>query len=388
MAHRILISGAGIAGPALACWLVDAGWDVTVVERDERLRDDGQNVDVRGAGREAARRLGIEDAILARNTTETGTEFVNADGESAASFDQDGDDGPTAELEILRGQLADLLHERSAGAKYRFGDRIDTVDAGETHATVRFASGAERDFDVVAIAEGQRSRTRDRLFDGVRLDPLNVDIAYATIPRQADDDDRWRVFVATDGRQVHLRPDNLGTIRAMLAFQTEPKGFDRLETPEQIAILRDRFAGAGWQTERVLDALSDSNLFYESLAQVRAPSWSAGRVVLLGDAAHCVTPLAGLGTSLALIGAYILAGELTSDDDHRAAFERYEARLRPLAEDVRKLPPGVPGIAYPDSKLGGDLIRLGAKAAAGPVGRVLASVTPSSKSDFELPDYP
>ena len=173
----------------------------------------------------------------------------------------------------------------------------------------------------------------------MRLDPLNVDIAYATIPRQADDDDRWRVFVATDGRQVHLRPDNLGTIRAMLAFQTEPKGFDRLDPAEQIAILRDRFAGAGWQTERVLDALSDSNLFYESLAQVRVPSWSTGRVVLLGDAAHCVTPLAGLGTSLALIGAYILAGELTGDDDHRAAFERYEERLRPLAEDVRKLPP-------------------------------------------------
>ena len=189
MAHRILISGAGIAGPALACWLVDAGWEVTVVERDERLRDDGQNVDVRGAGREAARRLGIEDAILSRNTTETGTEFVDADGESAASFDQDGDDGPTAELEILRGRLASLLHERSADAEYRFGDRIDAVEAGETHATVRFASGDERAFDVVAIAEGQRSRNRDRLFDGVQLDPLNVDIAYATIPRRAGDVD-------------------------------------------------------------------------------------------------------------------------------------------------------------------------------------------------------
>ena len=133
-APTILISGASIAGPALAYWLNAHGWQTTVVERFAELRDDGQNIDVRGAGREVARRMGIEDAIRAAGTGETGTEFVDAEGRAVARFAAGRSDsgGATAELEILRGQLSRIIVERTRDAtEYVFGDQITGLDDGD-----------------------------------------------------------------------------------------------------------------------------------------------------------------------------------------------------------------------------------------------------------------
>jgi 2-polyprenyl-6-methoxyphenol hydroxylase-like FAD-dependent oxidoreductase len=383
---RILITGASVAGPALAFWLGRAGWDVTLLERADELRDEGQNVDVRDAGREAAVWMGIEDAIREHTTGEVGTVFVDRDGGEVAAFGDRGDATPTAELEILRGDLARIVVERLADAvEVRFGDHVEEVVDDGDGVRVRLASGAEETYDVLAVAEGARSRTRELVLGPTERRFLGADIAYLTIPRRDDDTDWWRWYNATDGRSVSLRPDPKGTIRAMLTFMTEP-GADELGRDEQVARLRERFAGAGWQTQRILDALDDAPMYYESLAQVRAPSWSRGRVVLLGDAAHAPTPMAGFGASMALIDGYVLAGELVrSPDDPESAFARYEETLRGLADDVQDLPPGTPGLMHPRTELGVRLLHLGQKVAAGPIGRVAMKVLPSGRSGFDLP---
>lgn len=385
----VLITGASVAGPALAFWLAREGWDVTVVERHDELREEGQNVDVRHAGHEAVRRMGVEDAVRAANTGEEGTEFVDGDGHAVASFPADGDDSATAELEILRGELSRVVVEPTPDdVRWVFGDRIEGLDDTGDAVEVAFASGDTGTYDLVVVAEGLRSSTRELVFDDVEVDPLGADIAYLTIPRHDDDPPTWQWFNATGSRMVSLRPDNTGTTRAMLSSITEPDGQAELDRPAQEALLRERFAGAGWQTQRILDAMPGAPMYYESLAQVKAPSWSRGRVVLLGDAAWAPSPMAGLGASLALIGPYVLAGELArTPDDPRAAAARYEEVLRPYVERVQELPPGTPRVAHPRTELGVRVLRLGQKIAAGPLGSAVQAVVPSVPDDFELPDY-
>src|SRR5690349_23471248 len=329
MERRILIAGAGIAGPTLAWWLHRYGWRVTVIERSPSLRTAGQNVDVRGAAREVIRRMGLDDEVAARGTGEQGTRFVDAAGRTIAAFPAAESDtaGATAEREILRSQLARLLFERTRGdVDYRFGGQIEAVRDEMDGATVTFADGATERFDVVAIAEGVNSATRTGVFGTVPRRPLGVSVAYFSIPRVSEDDDWWRWYNAAGGRTISLRPDNVGRIRVMLSFRAGPGE----PGPRELAA---RFTGAGWQADRVIGALDGADdLYGEALQQVRAPRWATGRVVLLGDAAWCATPVSGMGTSLALVGAYVLAGELTAHVHHRDAFAGYERVLRPYVE--------------------------------------------------------
>ena len=390
---KILISGASIAGPAAASWLATAGWDVTVVERSDHLRDEGQNVDVRGAGREVLRRMGLEDTARAHHTSETGQAFVDADGHAYASFAAGADDtdsSPTAELEILRGQLARLLHEHSAGStEYLFGDRIAALHDDGRGVDVEFAHGPARRFDAVVIAEGSRSRTRDLVFPDAEVRELGLLVAYLTIPRTADDDRQWRLHFAGRGRLVHLRPDNLGTTRAMLSMYTDLRGLDHLDRDAVVAVLRATYADVGWETPRVLAGLDDDSLHVDQIAQVRLPTWHRGRVAVLGDAAWCAGPF-GTGTTSALAGAYVLAGELgTTPDDVPAAFARYERLLRPQVDRSQTF---VPRNGHPRVEWHRRLLRAGLRVAGGPIGSALARVglfDPSLPTDMiTLPDYP
>ncbi|GAA4922677.1 2-polyprenyl-6-methoxyphenol hydroxylase-like FAD-dependent oxidoreductase [Actinomycetospora succinea] len=389
----ILVSGASIAGPAAAWWLAAAGWDVTVVERFAGLRDEGQNVDVRGTGREVLRRAGLEDAARAHHTSETGLAFVDADGRAFASFPagaDDADSSPTAELEILRGQLARLLYDRSAGAAgYVFGDEITALHDDGRGVEVEFARGPARRFDAVVIAEGSRSRTRDLVFPDARVDELGLLAAYLTIPRTADDDRQWRIFFGGRGRLVHLRPDNVGTTRAMLSLSSDVRGLDRLDREGVVAVLRATYGDLGWETPRVLAGLDDDSLHVDQIAQVRLPTWHRGRVALLGDAAWCAGPF-GTGTTSALAGAYVLAGELgATPDDVPAAFARYEGILRPQVDRAQDF---VPRHGHPRVEWRRRLLRAGLRVAGGPLGSALARVglfDPSLPVDVvTLPDYP
>ncbi len=389
--RTILISGASIAGPALAFWLRKYGWRTTLVERAEALRLGGQNVDVRGAGRQAAQRMGIEDDIRAATTGEVGTRFIDPRGRTSGEFPA-GANGLTAELEILRGSLAEILYEKTREhSEYIFGDSIQGLRQDGERVTASFVKGSPRDFDVVVIADGMRSRTRALAFgDEAELRELGLYMAYGTIPRIASDDAWWRWYVLPRARSISLRPDNEGTTRAMLSFMGEPRGFERLDLAGQKAVLRRVFADAGGQAPRVLAAFDEANdLYFEAIGQVRAPRWSSGRIGLVGDAAYCASPISGMGTSLALTGAYVLAGELARHDDHVEGFAAYEKVMRPYVDQAQRLPPGAPRLAHPRSRVGVALFHAAVGVAARVARSGLASKLSSSSSrdDFVLPDY-
>lgn len=377
MAHRILVTGASVAGCTLAWWLAHLGNEVTVVERAPTFRDGGQNIDVRGVGREVLRRMGLEQIALERGTGETGTAWVDGEGRIAAQFlvDKDGGDGPTAEMEILRGDLARLLYEAGRGtARFRFGDSIDRIDQDGEAATVTFANGRTERYDAVVIAEGVGSATRELVFPGEN-DPRWMDlvIAYFTIPRVADDDRLWRWYNATGGRSVSLRPDRNGTTRAMLSLRQPPGNEQSRDSDQQKAFLRERFAGAGWQTGRVLAGLDTTEDFYfDVLRQVRMPRWSKGCVSLVGDAAWCATPLAGIGTTLAITGAFVLAHELSRTADIRSGFDAYERAMRPMVEQGQGVPKIAPKLANPKSRLGIRLLHGALRFASMPITRRIA----------------
>jgi 2-polyprenyl-6-methoxyphenol hydroxylase-like FAD-dependent oxidoreductase len=219
--RRILVTGGSIAGNAVSWWLGRHGFDVTVVERAPAFRDGGQNVDVRGVGREVLRRMGLEKAALDAGTGEEGTAWVDGCGRIVAkAIAKPGTDGPTAEMEILRGDLARLLCESAKqNVAFRFGDRVTALADRDGAVNVTFEKGAAETFDAVIVAEGVGSSTRELVFPGEN-DPRWMDMtcSYFTIPRTDTDDRMWLWYNATERRSVSLRPDNHGTTRAMLTM--------------------------------------------------------------------------------------------------------------------------------------------------------------------------
>ncbi|KQY59860.1 hypothetical protein ASD11_10080 [Aeromicrobium sp. Root495] len=396
--RRVLVTGASVAGPAAAFWLARVGYDVTVVERAPALRPGGQNIDVRASGREVLRLMGLEDAVRARNTGEIGTRFLAEDGSVVSEFavqDGEGRDGPTAELEILRGALSQILVEACPeDVPYVFGQHVVSVQEHEDHVEVELSDGSREAYDLVVVAEGVGSHTRALVLgDEPREKPLGMYTAYGTIDRTPDDDDFWSWLIVPGARQVGLRPDDEGTTRAMLSFLADSPVLEGLDDSEVLAALRERFAGLGWQVPRILDGLDASDdLYVDYLRQVVCPTWHRGRVVLLGDAAWCVTPIGGGGTSLAITGAYVLAAFLSqgTDDgstDHVEAFARYEEWMRPLVEKAQDLPPGVPRLAAPSTRVGVQALKWGTRIAALPVVQSIASrLTSGPEATRELPE--
>jgi 2-polyprenyl-6-methoxyphenol hydroxylase-like FAD-dependent oxidoreductase len=327
--RKVLISGSGVAGPALAFWLVRAGWDVTVVERAPSLRAGGYKVDVRGAATAVLHRMGLHAAAAERDTGMRQVTYVRADGRRIASLPADllmgrrGDD-----LEIMRGDLGRILHD-AAGVDVFYGDAV----SGISGRTVRFESGRVEDFDVVVAADGLNSTTRRLVMPEVELDHLGAYISIFEVPNDLGVE-REEIMYTEPGRLIFAYAmEPAAPARVGMTFAADPLVYDRRDVAAQKALVRAAFAGRGWRSDAFLEAMEASPSFYfDSLSQVRAPRYSSGRVVLLGDAAYCPSPAAGQGTSLALVGAYVLAQELDLDVDVEKAFAGYERRMRPYVE--------------------------------------------------------
>jgi 2-polyprenyl-6-methoxyphenol hydroxylase-like FAD-dependent oxidoreductase len=388
----VLVSGASIAGPAAAFWLRRAGHRLTVVERASKLRGAGQNVDVRGTGREVLRRMDVEGVALGQKTGELGIRFVDDRDVVLAEFPagQDDSGGATAQLEVLRGALSAILVDAGASdVGYEFGDQIAEVIQCDDKVDVTFAGGVRRRFDLVVVAEGTQSSTRTLVFGEVPTRRRGLYTAFGSIDRHADDDQWWTWFNAVGGRSITVRPDNVGTTRVALSFLSRPKNYEGMALAEQRTALRAEYAGVKWKAPRILDALvTTQELYVDDLIQVRAPDWVHGRVVLLGDAAWCATPISGMGTTLALTGVYILAGELTSGSRVNEGLGAYQARMRPMVARAQKLPPGAPRIAHPKSRAGLAALRAALRVAGSrPVREATRRLPSTPSTSSTLPRY-
>ena len=346
--YSVLISGAGIGGPALAYWLARAGVEVTVVERAPAPRPGGQAVDIRGAARDVVQRMGLLSTIRSAGLEERGFAFVDEQGRHQASMPVSfmGGEGIVAEIEILRGELSRVLYEATcADAEYLFDNSIDSLVQDDNGVHVTFVNGGSRRFDLVIGADGVHSRVRSLAFgdgEAACVAPLGGYTAYFTIPHRIDTNDWFVIHNAPGGRAIGIRSGGPCATQVMLMFLSPSLGYERFEPARQKQILTRTFAGIGWEAPRVLDAMWDASDFYFDLvAQVRMERWTRGRVALLGDAACSPSPVTGLGTSLALVGAYVLAGELArSNGAHDAALPRYQSVMRDYVKQCQVLPPG------------------------------------------------
>jgi 2-polyprenyl-6-methoxyphenol hydroxylase-like FAD-dependent oxidoreductase len=354
----VLISGAGVAGPALAHWLADDGYRVVIVELAPGIRPGGQTVDLRGAGRDVVQRMGLIDEMVDRSLPQRGIAWVRADGSRRAEMPVEAFDGNgvVSKLEILRGDLVDVLYQHTKDrVDYRFDTRITDLEQDDDGVDATLSDGTRLRADLVVGADGPHSAVRRLAFcpEEQFVKPLGGYNAWFTAPDTAGLDGWFLMYQAPGGLNASMRPSHDPAIaKAGLAFRSEPLTYDRRDLDQQRKLLADRFTGAGWHAAELIKAAAEADDFYfDAFLQVHMDSWSRGRVTLCGDAGYCASPLSGMGTSLALVGAYVLGGELGSADGELGpgyvtdALERYAKVMRPYVDKCQALPTGLDGYA-------------------------------------------
>lgn len=338
--RSVLISGAGIGGPALAYWLDRYGYDVTIVEQSAGPRPGGHAIDVRGPALEVAERMGVLDRIRAHATGLRGMSVVDDEGRELFRTTErtvSGGELDSPDVEILRDDLATIVADAGGdGIEYVFGDSVERLEQDAEEVRVVFRGGAKRVFDLVVGADGLHSHTRRLAFGPEQdfLHHLGTSLAVWTAPNVLGLD-RWQVVYrmrgALWGGMVMSVRDNR-ELRVYAGFEwDEPPAELRSRDPRaHKRLIAEKYAAAGWEMPRLLEHMWGAPDFhFDSMAQIRMDSWSRGRVTLLGDAGYCGSPMSGQGTSVALVAAYVLAGELkAADGDHEAAFAAYERELR------------------------------------------------------------
>ncbi|KAJ4338931.1 hypothetical protein N0V87_003618 [Didymella glomerata] len=364
---RVLISGAGVAGPSLAYFLSNIGARVTIVEKTPALLPHGQNVDITGAAVKVIRKMGLFEEVKRYHTSEKGTQFIDANGRPFAPFPvkENSVTSLTSEFEILRGDMAKILWEASRnqpGVEYIFDTTIQQiVHNNDESVKVELSNGTTQEYDLLVAADGQWSKLRKQVFalESVNVVDKNMYVVYFTVPKTEADNNWWNVYIGLQSRIITLRPDPHGTIRAMFtimprneAQKTAWQNAMRAGRQKQEELVRQEFAGAGWEAKRLLDAMSAAPDFYfHPMQQIKMDKWSHNRVICLGDTAFAPTPLTGMGTSLAILGGYMLAGELVKlqpDQHPRMAFDAYETSFRPFVEQTQEVPGIFPGAVHPD----------------------------------------
>ncbi|MFJ7899559.1 FAD-dependent monooxygenase [Streptomyces sp. NPDC096198] len=341
---KILISGASVAGPALARLLHRDGHQVTVVERAPSLRRSGWAIDFRGAVFEVLEELGILAEVRAHATGMTGTDLLDAEGNRVGELPAEVFSG---ELEVPKRELTRILHAHTANTvRYVFGDSINRIDQDDNGVRVGFELAEPDTYDLVVGADGIYSVVRRLVFGphAEAVHHLGRSGAGFSTANHLQLDHRGALWQIPGRRMSYMySAADPARMSANVFFTTDSPALDLLGRDEQEQAVRERMADVGWLMPRLLeDMAAASDFYFFSTAQVRIDRWSAGRVVLLGDAGYCASPSSGLGTSQALIGASTLARHLAqSGTDHTKAFEGYEREIRPYVTENQEI--GVEG---------------------------------------------
>ncbi|WP_245344138.1 FAD-binding domain [Bradyrhizobium japonicum] len=331
--NSVLISGVGIAGPTLAYWLKAAGFQPTLLERASALRSGGYVIDFWGLGYTIAERMGLIPEINRDGYYAQEFRIVDEAGRRLAGFGTD----VLSELTngryvtLQRSDLSRMLFERASGVEAIFGDEIILVGEKPDCVEVQLKHGGKRRFDLLVGADGLHSAVRNLVFGPQAQFERRLGYTVAAFEAHGyrpRDEDVYLIY-GQPGRMVGrftLRDD-----RTLFLLVFAEHHSVLTETPNsQKALLREIYGGDGWECDQMLAELGRAGeLYFDTVSQIRMPNWSRGRVALIGDAAFCVSLLAGQGSALAMISAYVLAGELAmSGGRYVEAFAGYEARLK------------------------------------------------------------
>ncbi|MFD5653147.1 FAD-dependent monooxygenase [Streptomyces sp. NPDC127039] len=397
-ARRVLISGASIAGPALAHWLDRYGFEVTVVEKAAAVRGGGYAIDVRGTAREAVDRMGLLPALTKAHVDSQRITFVDAAGETVGSLQPEQLTGGTAgvDLEVRRGDLADALYSPlRERVEFLFEDSIATLDDAGDAVHVVFDSGLRRTFDLVVGADGLHSNTRRLVFGPEEPFHRYLGHVFAgfTLPNEFGLAHEAVIWNEPGRSAVLYAHEPAGRLHGFLTFTRDTPPFDAFRDPRaQRDLVAARFPERVWHLPRLVEGMREADdLFFDIVSQIHMRSWSHGRVVLAGDAAHATSFISGQGSSVALVGAYVLAGELATHADHTEAFAAYERRIRPFAERNQALATSGGSAVTPATR---EELEARNALLRDPQAAARAMVTTSARegraahSSLDLPDYP
>ncbi len=360
MSGKVLVSGAGVAGCCLAWWLERNGFAVTLLEQAPEPRTGGYVIDFWGLGYDVAEKMGLLDELRRHDLSVQEFRIVDHSGRRISGFNQG------AIQELLKGRSMSLPRSALASALYetvkdrvevQFGNSVTSLEDGPRGVEVTLRDGVQGTFDLVIGADGLHSTVRRLCFgEEAQFERfLGYYVAAFTAKDYPVHDPSAYVTYGEPGRQIwRITVDEHTTVFMLVFTAPDPQAAPVHDTSRQKDILVRLYSGGGWETEQMLDALQAStDLYFDRVSQIVMPSWSRGRVALIGDACACPSLLAGEGSAMAMAEAYTLAGELVAAAGNRAAaFARYEERLRPYVELKQKGARGFAASFVPASAFG------------------------------------